>query len=67
VVEVAVAASEVEAVDIILVVDDITIIAAEETMVGAVGDSSLAVEEGLLEWLAILQLEEATEEIMVII
>ena len=53
--------------DIILVVDDITIIAAEETMVGAVGDSSLAVEEGLLEWLAILQLEEATEEIMVII
>lgn len=53
--------------DIILVVDDITIIAAEATMVGAVGGSSLAVEEGLLEWVAILQLDEATEEIMEII
>lgn len=65
------AATEVEAVDIILVEDDITIIAVEETMVVAVGGSSLAVvEEGLLEWVAILQLdvvEEATEEIMVII
>lgn len=64
------AATEVEAVDIILVEDDITIIAAEETMVVAVGGSSLAVvEEGLLEWVAILQLDgvEATVEIMVVI
>ena len=64
------AATEVEAVDIILVEDDITIIAVEETMVVAVDGSSLeVVEEGLLEWVAIHQLAgvEATEEIMGII
>ena len=64
------AATEVEAVDIILVEDDITIIAVEGTMVVAVDGSSLeVVEEGLLEWVAILQLGvvEATVEIMVII
>jgi hypothetical protein len=59
---------------IILVVGDITIIEEEATMAVAVGDTFLAVveEDGLLEWVAILQLDEvvaaavAMEEIMVI-
>ena len=56
--------------DIILVVDDITIIGVEEIMVVAVGDTFPAVvEERLLEWVAILQLDGVVvmEEIMVII